>query len=123
MRIREFKDELFRKLNNKLFCVVCCEEFLEKVSIIKCYVDFQKYKLGVEKIVKKKKRDLIVFDVMKNYDKEVYLKGEMLSDNQRVFRVRVLKIFFKVGVFFQKMDDFCELLEEGGYCLIFVLNM
>lgn len=40
MRIREFKDELFRKLNNKLFCEVCCEEFLEKVSIIKCYVDF-----------------------------------------------------------------------------------
>ena len=60
---------------------------------------------------------------MKNYDKEVHPKGEMLSDNQRVFRVRVLKTFLKAGVPLQKMDDFRELLEDGGYRLTSVPNM
>ena len=62
-------------------------------------------------------------DAMKNYDKEVHPKGEMLSDNQRVFRIRVLKTFLKAGVPLQKMDDFRELLEEGGYRLTSVPNM
>lgn len=122
-RIREFKDEPFRKSNNKLFCEACREELSEKASIIKRHVDSQKHKSGVEKIAKKKKRDLTVLDAMKNYDKEVHPKGEMLSDNQRVFRVRVLKTFLKAGVPLQKMDDFRELLEEGGYRLTSVPNM
>ena len=122
-RIREFKDEPFRKSNNKLFCEACREELSEKASIIKRHVDSKKHKSGVEKIAKKKKRDLTVLDAMKNYDKEVHPKGEMLSDNQRVFRVRVLKTFLKAGVPLQKMDDFRELLEEGGYRLTSVPNM
>ena len=60
---------------------------------------------------------------MKNYDKEVHQKGKMLSNNQRVFRVRVLKTLLKAGVPLQRMDDFRELLEEGGYCLTSVPNM
>ena len=122
-RIREFKDEPFRKSNNKLFCEACREELSEKASIIKRHVDSQKHKSGVKKIAKKKKRDLTVLDAMKNYDKEVHPKGEMLSDNQRVFRVRVLKTFLKASVPLQKMDDFRELLEEGGYRLTSVPNM
>ena len=64
-----------------------------------------------------------MLDAMKNYDKEVHPRGEMLSDNQRVFRVRVLKTFLKAGVPLHKMDDFRELLEKGGYHLTSVPNM
>ena len=106
-----------------MFCEACREELSEKASIIKHHVDSQKHKSGVEKIAKKKKRDLTVLDAIKNYDKEVHPKDEMLSDNQRVFRVRVLKTFLKAGVPLQKMDDFRELLEEGGYHLTSVPNM
>ena len=106
-----------------MFCKACREELSEKASIIKHHVDSQKHKSGVEKIAKKKKRDLTVLDAIKNYDKEVHPKDEMLSDNQRVFRVRVLKTFLKAGVPLQKMDDFRELLEEGGYHLTSVPNM
>lgn len=122
-RLREFKDEPFRKSNNKLFCEACREEHLERASIIKRHVDSQKHKSGVEKIAKKKERDLTVLDAMKNYDKEVHPKGKMLSNNQRVFRVRVLKTLLKAGVPLQRMDDFRELLEEGGYRLTSVPNM
>ena len=122
-RMREFKDEPFRKSNNKLFCEACREEHSERASIIKRHVDSQKHKSGVEKIAKKKERDLTVLDAMKNYDKEVHPKGKMLSNNQRVFRVRVLKTLLKAGVPLKRMDDFRELLEEGGYRLTSVPNM
>ena len=49
---------------------------------------------------------MLIVDAMKNYDQEVHPKGEMLSDNQRVFRVEVLKRFLKAGVPLHKMDDF-----------------
>ena len=45
---------------------------------------------------------MLIVDAMKNYGQEVHPKGEMLSDNQRVFRVEVLK----TGVPLHKMDDF-----------------
>ena len=51
-RMREFKDEPFRKPNNKLFCEACREEHLERASIIKRHVDSQKHKSGVEKVSK-----------------------------------------------------------------------
>ena len=106
-----------------MFCEAGREELSEKASITKRHVDSEKHESGVEKIAKKKKRDLTVLDAMKNYDKEVHPKGEMLSDNQRVFRVRVLKTFLKAGVPLQKMDDFRELWEEGGYRLTSIPNM
>lgn len=64
--MRKFTDEPFRKSNNKLLCEACREDLLEKASIIKRHVDSQKHKSGVEKIAKKKKRDLTVLDAMKN---------------------------------------------------------
>ena len=51
-RMREFKDEPFRKSNNKLLCEVCREGLSEKASIIKRHVDSQKHKSGVEKVSK-----------------------------------------------------------------------
>ena len=55
-----------------------------------------------------------IVEAIKNYDQEVHPKGEILSDNQRVFRVRVLK----AGVPLHKMEYFRELLKEEGYRLI-----
>ncbi|KAK3745835.1 hypothetical protein QZH41_004304 [Actinostola sp. cb2023] len=122
-RIREFKDEPFRNSNNKLFCDACREEISEKASIIKCHVESKKHKSGVERLAKKKKKDITVLDAMKKYDQEVHPKGEMLSDSKRLFRIKVMKTFLKAGVPLKKMDDFRELLEEGGYRLTSVPNM
>ena len=88
-----------------------------KASIIKRHVESSKHKSGKERLSQKKKREMSIVDAMKNYDQEVHPKGEMLSDNQRVFRVKVLETFLKAGVPLHKMDDFHELLEEGGYRL------
>lgn len=49
---------------------------------------------------------MLIVDAMKNYVQEVHRKGEMLSDNQRVFRLEVFKTFLKAGVALHKTDDF-----------------
>ena len=116
-RIRKYKDEPFRKSNGEFFCEASREEVSVKASIIKRHVESSKHKSGKERLSQKKKREMSIVDAMKNYDQEVHPKGEMLSDNQRVFRVKVLETFLKAGVPLHKMDDFHELLEEGGYRL------
>ena len=105
-RIREFKEKPFRKSNDKLFCEACREEVSVKARIIKRLVESSNHKSGKERLSQKKKREMLIVDAMKNYDQEVHPKGEMLSDNQRVFRVEVLKTFLKAGVPLHKMDDF-----------------
>lgn len=122
-RIREFKEEPFRNSSNKLFCDACREEVSEKASVIKHHIQSKKHKSGVERLAKAKKRDVTVLEAMKKYDEEVHPIGEMLSDNQRLFRIKTMKTFLKAGVPLQKLDDFRELLEEGGYRLTSVPNM
>ena len=122
-RIREFKEEPFRNSGNKLFCDACREEVSEKASVIKQHIQSKKHKSGVERLAKAKKRDVTVLEALKKYDEKVHPIGEMLSDNQRLFRIKTMKTFLKAGVPLQKLDDFRELLEEGGYRLTSVPNM
>ena len=122
-RIREFKEEPFRNSSNKLFCDACREEVSEKASVIKQHIQSKKHKSGVERLAKTKKRDVTVLEALKKYDEKVHPIGEMLSDNQRLFRIKTMKTFLKAGVPLQKLDDFRELLEEGGYRLTSVPNM
>ena len=122
-RIREFKEEPFRNSGNKLFCDACREEVSEKASVIKQHIQSKKHKYGVERLAKTKKRDVTVLEALKKYDEKVHPIGEMLSDNQRLFRIKTMKTFLKAGVPLQKLDDFRELLEEGGYRLTSVPNM
>ena len=122
-RIREFKEEPFRNSGNKLFCDACREEVSEKASVIKQHIQSKKHKSGVERLAKTKKRDVTVLEALKKYDEKVHPIGEMLSDDQRLFRIKTMKTFLKAGVPLQKLDDFRELLEEGGYRLTSVPNM
>lgn len=54
---------------------------------------------------------------MKQYNDATHSKGETLPDEQRVYRVRVLKTFLRAGVPLAKLKYFRELLEEGAYRL------
>lgn len=88
-----------------------------KASIIKRHVDSSKHKSGKTRLAQKEKREATILQAMKKYDRQVHPEGEMLSDNQRVYRVKVVKTFLKAGVPLNKLDIFRELLEEGGYRL------
>lgn len=46
------------------------------------------------------------------------MKGESLFVVYRVYRVKVVRLFMKVGVLLNKIDCFWELLEEEVFFLI-----
>lgn len=48
---------------------------------------------------------------MEKYYQEVHPVGEVMSDNQPAYRVRVLKGFLKEDVPLNTIDDFRELLQ------------
>ena len=43
--------------------------------------------------------------------------GECLPEKQRIYRIKVLSSFLKVGVPLNKIDSFRDVFEEGGYRL------
>ena len=112
-RLREFKNEPFRKSGGKLFCNACREELSTKASIIKSHVASSKHKSGITKLAQKDKQDTNILDAMKKYNELAHPKGETLTEEQRVYRVRVVT----AGVPLNKLDNFCHLLEDGGYRL------
>lgn len=60
---------------------------------------------------------------MKKYNELADTKGETLTEEQRVYRVRVVTAFLKAGVPLNKLDNFRDLLEDGGYCLTSLTHM
>ena len=63
-------------------------------------------------VIHELKREVIILKSMKKYDQQVHPVGETLSDEQRLFRVRVIKTFLGAGVPLDKLDNFCELPKE-----------
>ena len=60
---------------------------------------------------------------MKKYNELAHPKGETLTEEQRVYRVRVVTAFLKAGVPLNKLDNFRDLLEDGGYRFTFSTHM
>ena len=58
-----------------------------------------------------------IAEVLKLHDDKNNPKGESLPDNQRVYRVKVVRTFLSAGVLISKIPLFREFLEERGYRL------
>ena len=116
-RILELKGEPFCESNCKLFCQACREVLGTKASIIKRHITSEKHKSGKTRLSQKEAREATILKAIKKYENEVRPEGETLSDEQRVYRVKVVKTFLKAGILLEKLDSFCVLLEEGGYRL------
>ena len=69
------------------------------------------------RLKEKEKRDSDIVDTLQRYSKQVHPKRETLSDNTRVYRVKVVRAFLRAGIPLQKIDSFRELLEESAFSL------
>lgn len=78
--------------------------------IIKRHIESSKHNAGKEMLAQRKKRDISIEEAMEKYYQEVHPVGEVMSDNQLAYRVRVLKGFLKEDVPLNTIDDFRELL-------------
>ena len=116
-RVREFTDESLCVSAGKLFCRACREELAVKKSVVKNHVQSVKHESSKGRLKEKEKRDSDIVDALQRYTKQIHPKGETLSDNTRVYRVKVVRAFLRAGVPLQKIDSFRELLEESAFSL------
>ena len=113
-RAKEFKNECICVSEGKLFCRACREELSLKKSTILLHVASSKHIAGKEKLASKEKREIDIAQALQKYDDDVHPSGETLPDSIRVYQVKVLTTFLKAGVPINKIDDFCDLLEENA---------
>ena len=123
-RVQEFEDEFFIvDSDDNLFCQACQEQISLKRSIIRNHTVSSKHKKRKEQLVEKQQQDTSIATSLSEYNSEIHLKGETLSENHQAYRVRVVATFLKSGVPLSKIETFRELLEEKAYRLTDRRNM
>ena len=115
--VREFSDDSLCVSAGKLFCRACQEELSVKKSVVKNHIESTKHRVSKSRLKEREKRDSDIVDSLQKYSKEVHPKGETLSDNTRVYRVKIVRAFLKAGIPLQKIDSFREILEESAFSL------
>ena len=117
-RVREFRTEQLTVSAGKLFCTACREELGLKRSIIQGHIRSAKHADGKKRLERKEAREKDISEALRKHDHNVHQKGETLPESRRVYRVEVATAFLHVGVLVEKLDYFCELLEENAFRLV-----
>ena len=116
-RVEEFSNEEVTVSNGKLFCLACREELSLKRSIVCYHVKSKKHVDRKKKLQVKEAKERDIAAALCKMDESQHPKGETLPTNQTVFRVKIVRAFLRGGVPLCKIDQFRELLEEGGFSL------
>lgn len=116
-RVMEFPgEELTISLGN-LFCKACREPLSVKKSTTNSHIKSIKHTDSIAKLKTKGAREKDMEFFLKKYDKSVHPKGETLPNEQRLYRIRVLKSFMRAGVPLSKLEHFRDILEENAFRL------
>ena len=113
-RVKNFPNESLTVSNKKLFCKACREEVGLKSSVVHNHVKSSKHKLGKERLAKKEATERDIAHVFKSVETEQHLRGETLPEDQRVYRVRVVRTFLRTATPLNKLPQFRGLLEENA---------
>ena len=113
----EFPEEKLTVSNHRLFCTACRETLSLKRSTVQNHVRSVKHMDSKKRMKERVDREMDIVRALKKYDDGNHSKGETLSDEQRVYRIRVVTTFLRAGVPMSKLDIFRDILEEGAYRL------
>ena len=116
-RVREFSGEHLTVSSGKLFCNACREEVSLKSSSVKNHTRSAKHKEGKARLSKRDAREKEIAVALRAHNAKTHLVGEKLPEAQQVFRVKVVTAFLRSAIPLTKLDNFKEILEEGGYRL------
>ena len=116
-RVKQYTGENLTVSNKKLFCLGCREELSGKSSVITYHIKSAKHISGKKKLETKRKADIEIVESLRSRDELEYPKGESLPDEQRVYRVKVVRTFLSAGMALNKMPEFRDLLEENAFRL------
>ena len=116
-RVSEFDGEALTVSVGKLFCTACREELSMKKSVVSNHVSSAKHRAAKIRLDKKQQHEMDISDALQQYTEGIHPKGEHLSDQTRVYRVKVVEAFLKAGIPLTNMDSFRDLLEESAFSL------
>ena len=116
-RIAAFPNEYFQFRSSKLFCAACSEFVSMKLTTIRTYVKTMKHTEGKKRRQSSQGKQVGIAEALKSVDKVNHPMGEMLPEEQRVFRVEVVESFLRGGIPLSKIDHLRPLLEKQGYRL------
>lgn len=116
-RVKEFRGETLEIRAGSLFCG-CCHEFVsEKKSSVKSHVGSKKHLSSKKKRQDSKLRDQSLKEALARRDRESRPVGETLPLEQRLYRLKVVRVFLREGIPLSKVAGMRELLEEHSYRL------
>lgn len=116
-RVKQYTGENLTVSNKRLFCLACREELSLKSSVISNHIKSAKHISGKKKLETKRKADLEIVESLRSRDELENPKGKSLPDDQRVYRVKVVRTFLSAGVALNKIPEFRDLLEEHVFRL------
>ena len=115
-RLGKFPGEFLENRSGCLFCGACFEFVSTKMATIKSHLLTKKHLAGKERRRKDRLKEVSIKEALKR-DSQIHKVGEMLPDEQRVFRLEVVESFLAAGIPLQKVDLLRHILERGGYRL------
>ena len=113
----EFKGENLCVSSGKLFFNAYREEVNLKKSSVRNHIRSTKHKNGKAALNIKNKKERSIAEALQQHNNEVHPRGETLSIDQQVYRVKIVECFLRAAVPLNKLQHFRTLLEETGYRL------
>ena len=118
----KFTGENLSMLSKNCFAMLAGTLSVKKSVLIQ-HVKSVKYAIGKECLASKQARERNIADMLRKYDKDEYPIGKTLSEEVRVYRIKVVTSFLKAGVLLSKTDSFRDLLEENAFWLSQASNL
>ena len=116
-RVSEYPGESLSISNKKLFCNACREELGLKSSVVSNHVKSSKHKLGKERLARKEAAERDIATAFQTANQELHPRGETLPEEQRIYRVKVVRVFLRTATPLNKLNHFRGLLEENALLL------
>ena len=122
-RVREFAGENLSVLLGKLFCNAFRETLPVKKTVLIQNVKSVIHATGKERLASKQAKERNIADMRRKCDKDEHPLGETLSEEVKVYRIKVVTSFLKARVPLSKIDCFRDLLEENAFRLSQASNL
>ena len=111
-RVSEFPGEHLTVSLKRLLCSACRETLSVKQSTVQNHVKSAKHVESKAKLKKRLVRDMNIVTALKKYDQANNPVGQTLPEDQRLYRVKVVKAFMRAGVPIGKLEVLRDILEE-----------
>ena len=91
----------------------CREELGLKSSVVSNHVKSSKHKLGKERLARKEAAERDIATAFQTANQELHPRGETLPE-ERIYRVKVVRVFLRTATPLNKLNHFRGLLEENA---------